>query len=217
MVSAGSSCLLVGPAPAWPCWCAIIAAVTFRCSVRTVSKANQHLLLLPILTATVSCSTSTTSAPSSVAKSCVVTTTSVALNVGDTLRMKFTVPPNSGADLLSYELDHLPNPLVPGPSLSCQLFDGERLLGTDGSCAGHWQSSTASVRLPGASLIDFSTLAAGTSAGRIDFIVSGGSWVFDGRGTVSTGRTIMTETGPTLADVAAGTTSPLELISVSCR
>jgi hypothetical protein len=191
--------------------------VTLRFSVRTVSKANRHLLLLPILTATLSCSTSTSSAPSSVAKSCLVTTTSVVLNAGDTLRMKFTVPPNSGADLLQYEVDHLPNPLVPGPSLSCQLFEGDRLLGSDGACAGSWQSSTASVRLPGAPLIDFSTIAAGTSAGRVDFIVSGGSWVFDGRGTVSVGRTIMTDTGTTVTYVAAGTTSPLELISVSCR
>jgi len=185
--------------------------------MRTAPKTNRHVLLLPILTATLSCGTSATSAPSSVARSCIVTTASVVLNAGDTLRMRFTVPPNSGADLLSYEVDHLPNPLVPGPSLSCQLFDGDRLLGSDAACDGAWQSATASVRLAGVPLVDCSTIAAGTSAGRVDFVVSGGSWTFDGRGTVSLGRTITADASPTVTYVAAGTTSPLELISASCR
>jgi hypothetical protein len=131
--------------------------------------------------------------------------------------MYFTVPANSGADLLQYELDRLPNPIIPGPSETCQLFDGDRLLGTDGACGGSWQSSTASVRLPGVPQIDFSTVAAGTLAGRIDFLVTGGSWAFDGKGTVSLSRTILTESGPTLTYVAAGTASPLQLIGPSCR
>jgi hypothetical protein len=172
--------------------------------------------LLAILAGTLSCSTSSTS-PSSAGKSCIVATTSVFVNAGDTLRMKFAVPPISGADVLEYELDGLPNPLVPGPALSCQLFDGDRSLGTDAACAGIWQNSTTSVRLPRAPLVDLSTIAAGTSAGRIDFIVNGGSWVFDGKGTVNLGRAIMTDTGASIIYVAAGTTSPLELISPSCR
>ena len=131
--------------------------------------------------------------------------------------MNFTVPPNSGADVLDYELDRLPNPLVPGPSESCQLFDGDRLLGSDGACGGSWQSSTTLVRFPGIPQIDFSTIAAGTIAGRIDFLITGGSWAFDGKGTVGLSRTVMTATGPTLAFVAAGTTSPLQLIGPSCR
>jgi len=181
------------------------------------SKTNRHLLSLPTIAVTVSCSTSPTAAPSTVPKSCVVTTTSVAVVAGDTLRMKFTVPPTTGADILTYELDGLPSPPVPRPSLSCQLFDGDHLLGSDGSCSDHWQSSTASVRLPGVPLIDFSTIAAGTAAACVDYIITGGSWVFDGRGTVSLLRTTMTDTGPTMTYVAAGTTSPLELISASCR
>jgi hypothetical protein len=173
-------------------------------------------LLLPIVAVSVSCGSSS-AGPSSVAKSCTVTTTSILVSAGDTLRMSFTVPPNSTADLLSYELDGLPNPLVPGPSRSCQIFDGDRLLGTDGTCAGRWQSSTASVRLPGSPQIDFSTITAGTVVGRIDFIVTGGSWAFDGKGTVSLGRTSMTDTGPTVSYLAAGTTLPLQLIGPSCR
>jgi hypothetical protein len=131
--------------------------------------------------------------------------------------MYFTIPANTGADLLSYEVDRLPNPIVPGPSESCQIFDGDRLLGTDGACGGGWQSSTASVRLPAVPQIDFSTVAAGTLAGRIDFLVTGGSWAFDGKGTVSLGRTILTESGPTVTYLAVGTTSPLQLIGPSCR
>jgi len=65
--------------------------------------------------------------------------------------------------------------------------------------------------------VDLSTIVAGTSAGRIDFIANGGSWAFDGRGTVSLGRTVMTDAGPSVTYVAAGTTSPLELVSASCR
>ncbi len=165
---------------------------------------------------TLSCGSATT-APSNVAKSCGVTTAAVVLKAGDTLRMKFSVPPSSVADVLSYELDFLPNPLVSAvPSLSCQLFDGDRLLGIDGACGGHWQSATAPVKLPGIPLIDFSTIAAGTSAGRIDFIVSGGSIVFDREGTVSLGQTIMMNSGPGITYVAAGTTAPLELVSLSC-
>jgi hypothetical protein len=88
-----------------------------------------------------------------------------------------------------HEVDYLPNPLVSGPTLSCQLFNGDRLLGS-GPCNGHFQSSAAALRLPGAPLIDFSTIAAGPSTGRIDFDVTGGSFAFDGRGTVSIGRLI---------------------------
>ncbi len=165
---------------------------------------------------TLSCGTSGPSTPSSAAKSCVVTTTSVFLNAGDTLRMKFTVPASSTADILSYEVDYLPNPLASGPDLSCQLFNGDRLLGS-GPCNGHFQSSAAAVRLPGASLIDFSTLAAGTSAGRIDFNVTGGSFVFDGRGTVGIGHLVTTSTGPSYVIEAPGIASPLELVSPSCR
>jgi hypothetical protein len=140
----------------------------------------------------------------------------VLVSAGDTLRMKFAVPASSTADILSYELDYLPNPLVSGPSLSCQLFNGDRLLG-DGPCNGHFQSSAAVVRLPGVPLIDFSTIAPGTSTGRIDFNVTGGSFGFDGRGTVFIGHLITTSTGASWAIEASGTTSPLELVSPSCH
>ena len=178
--------------------------------------ASTPYLLLPILTAALSCGASTTSAPSSV-KTCIVTTTSIFVNAGDTLRMKFTVPPNSDADLLQYELDGLPSPLVPGHSLSCQLFDGERLLGSDERCGGNWQSSTASVRFPGMPQIDFSTVTAGTLAGRIDFLITGGSWAFDGKATVALARTTQTANGPNLVFVTSATVSPLLLIGPSCR
>jgi hypothetical protein len=178
---------------------------------------NRRLLFLPVLAAALTCGGPNTTNPSSVTTSCIVTTPSVLVNAGETLRLKFTVPQTSATDLLSYELDGLPNPLVPGPSLPCQLFDGERFLATDASCRGHWQSATASVRLPTAPQIDFSTVAAGTIAGRVDFVITGGSWAFDGKGTVSVGRTIMTDTGPNVIYVAAGAASPLELISRSCR
>src|SRR5262249_33434263 len=118
------------------------SAVTLRLSAGAVPNAHRYLLF-PVLAASLSCGTSTTSGPSSVVNTCTVTTTSVIANAGDTLRMNFTVPANSGADVLTYELDGLPNPLVPGPNRSCQLFDGDRLLGTDGACGGSWQSSTA--------------------------------------------------------------------------
>jgi hypothetical protein len=130
--------------------------------------------------------------------------------------MKFTVPASSTADILSYEVDYLPNPLISGPSLSCQLFNGDRLLGS-GPCNGHFQSSSAAVRLTGAPLIDFSTLAAGTSTGRIDFNVTGGSFAFDGRGTVFIGHLVTTSSGPSWVIEAPGTASPLELVSPSCR
>ena len=130
--------------------------------------------------------------------------------------MKFTVPPSNTADILSYEVDFLPNPLVSGPSISCQLLDGDRLLGS-GPCNGHFQSSAATAKLPGVPLIDFATIAAGTSAGRIDFVVTGGSFVFDGRGTVFIGHTITTAAGPEWRLEASGTVSPLELVSPSCR
>jgi hypothetical protein len=130
--------------------------------------------------------------------------------------MKFTVPASSMADVLSYELDYLPNPLVSGPALSCRLFDGDRLLG-GGPCNGHFQSAAAALRLSGAPLIDFSTIAAGTSTGRIDFDITGGSFAFDGRGTVSLGHLITTSTGPSFVFEASGTTSPLELVSLPCR
>jgi hypothetical protein len=177
--------------------------------------AKRHLLLWPLLTVALSCGASGTSAPSN-ARSCVVATTSVLVNAGDTLRMKFTVPASSTADILSYEVDYLPNPLVSGPTLSCQFFNGDRLLGS-GPCNGHIQSSAAALRLPGAPLIDFSTIAAGTSTGRIDFNITGGSFAFDGRGTVSLGHLITTSTGPSIVFEASGTTSPLELVSSSCR
>jgi hypothetical protein len=178
--------------------------------------AKRHFLASPLLAATLSCSGSGTSAPSNGTRSCVVTTTSVIVSAGDTLRMKFTVPASSTADILSYELDYLPNPLVSGPSLSCQLFNGDRVLGS-GPCNGHFQSSAATVKLSDAPLIDFSTIAAGTSAGRIDFNITGGSFAFDGRGTVSIGHLIMTSTGPSYVIETSGAVSPLELISPSCR
>jgi hypothetical protein len=190
-------------------------AMTSRLSADAVPNAHRYLPF-PILVAMLSCGT--TSGPSSVAKTCTITATSVIVNAGDTLRMTFTVPASSGgADVLQYELDGLPSPLVPGPSESCQLFDGDRLLGTDGTCGGSWQSSTASVRLPGVPQIDFSTVAAGTLAGRMDFRITGGSWAFDSKGTISLSRTIQTERGPSLIFVAAGTASPLQLIGPSCR
>jgi hypothetical protein len=177
--------------------------------------AKRHLLAWPLLTVTLSCSASGTPAPST-AQTCVVSTTNVLVNAGDTLRMRFTVPPSSTADILSYEVDYLPNPLVSGPALSCRLFNGDRLLGS-GPCNGHFQSSAAGLRLAGAPLIDFSTIAAGTSTGRIDFDVTGGSFAFDGRGTVAVGRLITTSTGPSIVFEASGTTAPLELVSTACR
>src|SRR5262245_57998813 len=124
--------------------------MTYRSAMRSrLSAVAPRYLLFPILAAALSCGTSATSGPSIVGKTCTITTASVIVNAGDTLRMTFTVPANSGADVLDYELDALPNPLVPGPSESCQLFDGDRLLGTDAACSGRWQSSTASVRFPG--------------------------------------------------------------------
>jgi len=177
--------------------------------------AKRYLLAWPLLTATLWCSASGTSAPSNT-HSCVVATPSVLVHAGDTLRMKFTVPASSTADILTYEVDYLPSPLVSGPTLSCQLFNGDRLLGT-GPCNGQFQSSAAAVRLSGAPLIDFSTIAAGTSTGRIDFNITGGSFAFDGRGTVSLGHLITTSTGPSVVFEASGTTSPLELVSTSCR
>jgi hypothetical protein len=164
--------------------------------------AKRHLLAWPLLTVTLSCSASGTAAPSNT-QSCVVATTSVLVNAGDTLRMNFTVPASSTADILSYEVDYLPNPLVSGPTLSCQLFNGDRLLGS-GPCNGHFQSSAAALRLSGAPLIDFSTIAAGPSTDRIDFNVTGGSFAFDGRGTVSLGHLITTSTGPSIVFEASG-------------
>jgi len=131
--------------------------------------------------------------------------------------MKFTLPPTADADLLSTEVDYFPEPLSVRPAMSCQLFERDQLLGTDASCAGHWQSAAAAVRLPGTPLVDFSTFAAGTTTARVEYVVSSGSWVFDGGGAVSLGRTTMTATGPDVTYVAAGTASPLELISSSCR
>lgn len=189
--------------------------MTWPFTRRTLSEAK-HLWWMPIVAVTLSCSSgSSPSGPSS--RTCTITTTSVLVNAGDTLRMKFSVPPHGDADVLNYELDGLPNPLVPGPALSCELFDGGRLLGTDTACKGHWQSSTTSVRLPNAPLIDFAAIAAGTIAGRIDFVITGGSWAFDGKGTVSLGRTIQTDVGPSIQYVAAGVASPLELIGPSCH
>jgi len=86
-----------------------------------------------------------------------------------------------------------------------------------GPCNGHFQSAAAAVTLPGVPLIDFSPLAAGTSAGRIDFNVTGGSYAFDGTGTVSIGHLVTTSTGPSWTSEARGTASPLELVSPSCR
>ena len=191
-----------------------MAPVTWPFTRRTVAEAK-HLWWMPIFTVTLSCGGSGPSEPSS--RSCTITTTSVLVNAGDTLRMKFSVPPHSDADVLNYELDGLPNPLVPGPALSCQLFDGDRFLGTDTACKGRWQSSTPSVRLPDVPLIDFAPIAAGTIAGRVDFIITGGSWAFDGKGTVSLGHTIRTDVGPSIQYVAAGIASPLQLIGPSCR
>ena len=59
--------------------------------------AKRYLLAWPVLTATLCCSASGTSAPSNT-HSCVVATPSVLVNAGDTLRMKFTVPASSTAD-----------------------------------------------------------------------------------------------------------------------
>jgi hypothetical protein len=89
------------------------------------------------------------------------------------------------------------------------------LMETGCLACGGWQTATASVKYPGLPLIDFSTIAAGTSNGRIDFIVSGGSIVFDSQGSVSLGHTILTNSGPTVTYVAAGTTAPFELVSPS--
>ena len=179
-------------------------------------SAKRHLFVWPLLTAAVACGGSGTAAPSNVPRTCVVSTTSVFLNAGDVLRMKFTMPASTTADILNYELDYLPNPLVPGPSLSCQMFNGDRLLGS-GPCNGHFQSSAAAARLPDVPLIDFSAIAAGTAAGRIDFTVTGGSFVFDGRGTVGIGHVITTSAGPSYVIEAAGTTSQLEIVGPSCR
>jgi hypothetical protein len=51
----------------------------------------------------------------------------------------------------------------------------------------------------------------------MDFLITGGSWAFAGKGTVALSRTIQTDAGPSLVFVAAGTASPLQLIGPSCR
>lgn len=167
------------------------------------------------MAATVSCGTP--SRPSDVAKTCTITTTSVLVTAGDTLTLNFTVPANSDADVLQVEVDRLPNPIVAGPAESCQLFDGTRLISTDAACRTAWQSTTASVRLPDVPQFDFSTIAAGTFAGRLNFVITGGSWAFDGKGLVSLGRTVAAQNRPTVTYVASGTAAPMQLTGPSCR
>jgi hypothetical protein len=180
-------------------------------------NVKRQLLFLTVLVLGSSCGTSGPAGPSSVAKTCNITTSSLVLNAGDTLRMNFAVPPTSGADVLQIDVSYFPNALIAGPSLSCQLFNGDRLLG-NGPCVGNWQSSTTPARLPGVPLIDFSTIATGTSDGRVEFTVNGGSWLFDLKGdTVSIGRVITTVAGADVMFVAAGTISSFQLVSTSCR
>ena len=133
--------------------------------------------------------------------------------------MNFTVPQTSGADVLQTDVTYIPNPLVAAAALSCQLFNGDTLIGT-GPCAGNWESATASVPLSGVPLIDFSSIAAGTNAGRVDFVVAGGSWEFDVRGaTVAIARVSPPAATPfpTLNLVVHGTVSSFGLVSTSCR
>lgn len=90
-------------------------------------------------------------------------------------------------------------------------------MSTDTACRGTWQSSTASVRLPDVPQIDFSTIAAGTFAGRLTFVITGGSWAFDGKGLVSLGRTVATQNRPTVTYVASGSAALMQLTGPSCR
>ncbi len=178
--------------------------------------ASRRHVLLFVLAGTVSCGTPSPSAPSEF-KTCTVTTVSVLVKAGDTLTMNFTVPAISDADVLTVEVDRLPSPIVAGPAESCQLFDGSRLISSDTSCAGTWQSTAASVRLPDVPQIDFSTIAAGTFAGRLNFVITGGSWAFDGKGSVSLGRAVATPNRPTVTYLASGTAAPMQLTGPSCR
>jgi len=152
--------------------------------------------------------------PSGLPKTCSVAS-AVVLNAGDTLRMAFSVPPSTTADVLSYEVDYLPYLLSSGWQLSPNLYVGDRLVGS-GVCNGKWQSTAAAFPLAAAPTFDFSTIAGGSTAG-IDFVVSGGAFAFDWKGTISLGRTVTTNIGPSIAPVAAGTVSPLQLVSTSCR
>jgi hypothetical protein len=172
-----------------------------------------RLVLLMLVAGAVACGRS---APTSASDTCAAlsATTYIFVQPGETLRVNFTVPPTTGTDMLSVEMAYIANPLAGTPAVSCRLYDGDALLATGG--CGAWQSVTAAFPRTGIPLIDFSSIARGTSAGRIEFAVAAGSILFELDGNISVSRT----TGPSPTDissVASGTLTSFALVSGSCR
>ena len=183
-------------------------------------RITRTISLLVLLASSLSCSSSSPtriSGPSSSATLCAnITVSPIVLNAGDTLQMNFTVPTTNGTDVLLVDVTYFPNTVVPGPALSCQLFDGDQLLTT--TRCGNLQSSATLVPLPGVPTIDFSPIAAGLFAGRVEFAVTGGSWLFDLAGArVGVGRATSTIAGPQVIGVADGRIVSFTLLSSSCR
>jgi hypothetical protein len=183
-------------------------------------NVTRPILLLILLTSCLCCSSSSTariSGPSSSATSCGnITVSPIVLNAGDTLRMNFTVPTTNGTDVLLVDVTFFSNTVVPGPSVSCQLFNGDQLLAT--TRCGNLQSSATLVPLPDVPTIDFSPISAGLFAGRMEFSVTGGSWLFDLAGArVGVGRARSTFAGQDVIGVADGTIVSFTLLSSSCR
>jgi hypothetical protein len=144
---------------------------------------------------------------------------SVMVSAGETLSVSFAVPPTTGTDYLNIEVDYLPNPIVPGASLLCRLYDGDRLLDS-GACHEEWQSVDASLHLPNTPQIDFSSIQAGTSTARLDFVVQGGQFGFDLSGYPYVGRLIPSTVPPRFVDVmlvAPGTVSSFVLAQAGCH
>lgn len=175
-------------------------------------------VVLLFATALLSCATAGPSAPSDTCPT-LPPKGSVVVNPGQTLRMNFSVPATSGTDVLQTDVSYAPNPLSGIAVLSCNLFNGETLLGS-GPCRGNWQSSASPFSLPGIPVIDFSSIANGTILGRLDFAVSSGSWVFDLAGSVALARMSSPTSQPTVPNltyVAAGTITSFTFVSNSCR
>jgi len=175
-----------------------------------VSSRFALAIAVPTLAIAIGCSSSTS--PSA---NCLVSASNL-VAAGTTVRLNFSLPRSAASDGLSYELDYAPYPLSSGWAMSCQLFDGDRLLGS-GDCRGHWQSTTAAFPTDRYPTADFSTITAGTSTAHIDFTVTGGIWAFDTKGIVYWVHTISTPSGPGIALDAQATTSPLQYAPSSCR
>src|SRR5579871_4727590 len=132
-------------------------AIGDSCGVRGNTTAMPHVRIrrrcwLARLAGSLGCTS-----PSGLPKTCSVAS-AVVLNAGDTLRMAFSVPPSTTADVLSYEVDYLPYLLSSGWQLSPNLYVGDRLVGS-GVCNGKWQSTAAAFPLAAAPTFDFSTIA----------------------------------------------------------